>query len=121
MWRWRVGRAGFPSTSRTHFSSHQRAYFLRSLHSLDTRPKVSLNHYQISLSFFSLLPYVIIIIIIAENRSGMVSLYKDMEACAGYADILVMWEMVQSSSLPTNQNTEIRKMPFHQRVIFKPT
>ncbi|KAH6824708.1 Mitochondrial substrate carrier family protein [Perilla frutescens var. hirtella] len=33
-----------------------------------------------------------------EKSDGFVSLYKDMEACAEYADIQVMWEMIHSSS-----------------------
>ncbi|KAL8504899.1 hypothetical protein ACS0TY_016189 [Phlomoides rotata] len=37
-----------------------------------------------------------------EKREGLVCLYKDMEACGGYADIQVMWEMIHSSSSPPN-------------------
>lgn len=33
-----------------------------------------------------------------EKSDGFVSLYKDMEACAEYADIQVMWEIIHSSS-----------------------
>ncbi|KAK4802556.1 hypothetical protein SAY86_000759 [Trapa natans] len=31
------------------------------------------------------------------NADGLVVLYKDMESCAEYSDIRVLWEMVQSS------------------------
>lgn len=35
----------------------------------------------------------------AKGKSdGFVCLYEDMEACAGYEDIQVMWEMIHSSS-----------------------
>ncbi|KAH7514683.1 uncharacterized protein LOC112493385 [Ziziphus jujuba] len=30
------------------------------------------------------------------NRTGLLSLYKDMESCGEYADIRVMWEMIHS-------------------------
>ncbi|KAL2229574.1 UNVERIFIED_CONTAM: hypothetical protein Sindi_1937100 [Sesamum indicum] len=36
----------------------------------------------------------------AKEKEGLVTLYKDMEACAGYADIRVMWEMIHSSCPP---------------------
>ncbi|PWA48580.1 hypothetical protein CTI12_AA489580 [Artemisia annua] len=32
------------------------------------------------------------------HKNGLVSLYKDLEACGGYEDIQVMWEMIHSSS-----------------------
>ncbi|XP_045799123.1 uncharacterized protein LOC123893230 [Trifolium pratense] len=32
------------------------------------------------------------------HRNGLVSLYKDMESCREYADIQVMWKMIESSS-----------------------
>ncbi|KAI3447820.1 hypothetical protein Pfo_004485 [Paulownia fortunei] len=35
-----------------------------------------------------------------EKSQGLVTLYKDIEACAGYADIQVMWEMIHSSCPP---------------------
>ncbi|KAL8102138.1 hypothetical protein AgCh_026868 [Apium graveolens] len=54
-----------------------------------------------------------------EKGTGMVSLYKDKEACAEYADIQVMWEMVHSSIYTNSPQT--RKMPFHRRVGFRLT
>ncbi|KAK2975270.1 hypothetical protein RJ640_010275 [Escallonia rubra] len=56
---------------------------------------------------------------IAENRHGLVSLYKDMEACAEYADILVMWEMIHSSSSSSTPGTESSKRPSHHRFRFR--
>lgn len=32
------------------------------------------------------------------HRNGLLSLYKDMESCGEYADIQVMWKMIESSS-----------------------
>ncbi|KAL1804621.1 hypothetical protein DCAR_0830413 [Daucus carota subsp. sativus] len=54
-----------------------------------------------------------------EKGTGMVSLYKDKEACAGYEDIQVMWEMVHSSIYTNSPQT--RKMRFRRRVCFRPT
>ncbi|WMV45077.1 hypothetical protein MTR67_038462 [Solanum verrucosum] len=42
------------------------------------------------------------------TRSGLVNLYKDMEACAGYNDIQVMWEMIHSNV----NETKCKKRPF---------
>ncbi|GJX13672.1 hypothetical protein Tco_0205430 [Tanacetum coccineum] len=37
------------------------------------------------------------------HKNGLVNLYKDLEACGGYEDIQVMWEMIHhSSSLNSN-------------------
>ncbi|CAI9097291.1 OLC1v1033682C1 [Oldenlandia corymbosa var. corymbosa] len=33
-----------------------------------------------------------------KNRRGLGALCKEMEACGGYSDIKVMWEMVNSSN-----------------------
>lgn len=54
---------------------------------------------------------------IAENKAGLMSLYKDMEACEGYADIQVMWKIIHSSSLPIDHNREVR----NRRVCFRKT
>lgn len=59
------------------------------------------------------------IMMVAEKGTGMVSLYKDKEACAEYADIQVMWDMVHSSIYTNSPQT--RKMPFHRRVGFRLT
>ncbi|MFS7976795.1 hypothetical protein Hanom_Chr10g00896581 [Helianthus anomalus] len=48
-----------------------------------------------------------------EHKNGMVSLYKDMEACGGYEDIQVMWEMIQSSSTNANNTNKTRYWRFH--------
>ncbi|KAL1819170.1 hypothetical protein ACET3Z_014039 [Daucus carota] len=50
-----------------------------------------------------------------ENKAGLMSLYKDMEACEGYADIQVMWKMIHSSSLAGDHNREMR----NRRVCFR--
>lgn len=51
------------------------------------------------------------------NRSGLVNLYKDMEACAGYNDIQVMWEMIHSNV----NETKCKKRPFcwrsHNKIV----
>ncbi|CAH1445979.1 unnamed protein product [Lactuca virosa] len=50
------------------------------------------------------------------HKNGLVSLYKDMEACGGYEDIQVMWEMVHSSSHSSNVKTIKRNdKPFYWR------
>ncbi|KAL3622743.1 hypothetical protein CASFOL_033351 [Castilleja foliolosa] len=36
------------------------------------------------------------------KSQGLVALYKDIEACSGYEDIQVMWEMIHSSSCHLN-------------------
>ncbi|KAK3029476.1 hypothetical protein RJ639_037497 [Escallonia herrerae] len=54
-----------------------------------------------------------------ENRHGLVSLYKDMEACAEYADIQVMWEMIHSSSPSSTPGTESSKRPSHHQFRFR--
>lgn len=33
-----------------------------------------------------------------NHRNGLISLYKDMESCGEYADIQVMWKMIESFS-----------------------
>ncbi|KAH1242157.1 hypothetical protein GmHk_07G019547 [Glycine max] len=35
---------------------------------------------------------------VGGHRNGLLSLYKDMESCGEYADIQVMWKMIESSS-----------------------
>ncbi|KAH1199388.1 hypothetical protein GmHk_18G052758 [Glycine max] len=35
---------------------------------------------------------------VGGHRNGLLSLYKDMESCGEYADIKVMWKMIESSS-----------------------
>ncbi|PSS17660.1 Prephenate decarboxylase [Actinidia chinensis var. chinensis] len=54
------------------------------------------------------------------NRNGLVSLYKDMEACAGYKDLQVMWEMIHSSGQPQAHN-KIRTRPSQWMFCFRPT
>ncbi|KAK9073038.1 hypothetical protein SSX86_007360 [Deinandra increscens subsp. villosa] len=43
------------------------------------------------------------------HKNGMMNLYKDMEACGGYEDIQVMWEMIHSSSSSNANN--VNKTP----------
>lgn len=38
----------------------------------------------------------------AENGNGLVNLYKDLEAYAEYADIQVMWDLIQVKSSITS-------------------
>ncbi|TMW87012.1 hypothetical protein EJD97_020557 [Solanum chilense] len=49
------------------------------------------------------------------SRSGLVNLYKDMEACAGYNDIQVMWEMIHSNV----NETKCKKRPLCWRFLNK--
>ncbi|KAL0426213.1 UNVERIFIED_CONTAM: hypothetical protein Slati_2796100 [Sesamum latifolium] len=44
-----------------------------------------------------------------EKSEGLVTLYKDMEACSGYADIRVMWEMIHSSCPPYVESSRSSK------------
>ncbi|GMP51348.1 hypothetical protein CsSME_00017612 [Camellia sinensis var. sinensis] len=57
------------------------------------------------------------------NGHGLVSLYKDMEACEGYADIQVMWEMIHSSHPPIGRKNRNSKRASQWRLLlcFKPT
>ncbi|PSS23845.1 U-box domain-containing protein [Actinidia chinensis var. chinensis] len=55
------------------------------------------------------------------NRHGLVSLYKDMEACAGYTDLQVMWEMIHSSGQSNNAHNKIRTRPSQWMFCFRPT
>ncbi|KAK3032851.1 hypothetical protein RJ639_037028, partial [Escallonia herrerae] len=54
-----------------------------------------------------------------EKRHGLVNLYKDIEACAEYADIQVMWEMIHSSSPSSTPGIESSKRPSHHRFRFR--
>ncbi|KAL7248621.1 hypothetical protein ACSBR2_003375 [Camellia fascicularis] len=57
------------------------------------------------------------------NGHRLVSLYKDMEACKGYADIQVMWEMIHSSRPPSGRKNRNSKTASQWRLLlcFKPT
>ncbi|CAK9183134.1 unnamed protein product [Ilex paraguariensis] len=55
-----------------------------------------------------------------ENKHGLVNLYNDMEACAGYADIQVMWEMIHSTRPSNARNTQSSKKPSHWRFCRRP-
>ncbi|XP_031378646.1 uncharacterized protein LOC116194069 [Punica granatum] len=54
------------------------------------------------------------------NANGLVVLYKDMESCGEYADIRVLWEMVQSSRPLSSQTTGARTTKNHWKFCFRP-
>ncbi|KAI3677666.1 hypothetical protein L6452_36932 [Arctium lappa] len=53
------------------------------------------------------------------HKNGLLSLYKDMEACGGYEDIQVMWEMIHSSS--SAENIKRNDKPPYWRFCFATT
>ncbi|CAJ1807840.1 unnamed protein product [Sphenostylis stenocarpa] len=46
----------------------------------------------------SLLSLLLFVVLNTGRGNGLLSLYKDMESCGEYADIQVMWKMIESSS-----------------------
>nr|GEY18200.1 hypothetical protein [Tanacetum cinerariifolium] len=44
------------------------------------------------------------------HKNGLVNLYKDLEACGGYEDIQVMWEMIHSSSSSSSSNSNAKSI-----------
>ncbi|PIN22991.1 hypothetical protein CDL12_04301 [Handroanthus impetiginosus] len=54
-----------------------------------------------------------------ERRRELVNLYKDIEACGGYEDIQVMWEMIHSSRPPNVKKSRSRKRFKNWKLCFK--
>lgn len=61
-----------------------------------TRGKIIHLSEILDFAFFSIKPFFYCCCF-SENRNGMATLCRDMEAFAGYSDIQVMWEMIKSS------------------------
>lgn len=77
---------------------------------LTVRNKGIVHSLKILIFFFHILR-LIWWFVMTGSRSGLVNLYKDMEACAGYNDIQVMWEMIHSNV----NETKCKKRPFFWR------
>ncbi|TKY65777.1 hypothetical protein E2542_SST08639 [Spatholobus suberectus] len=55
------------------------------------------------------------------RRNGLLSLYKDMESCREYADIQVMWKMIESSSPQYASHKKRINRSSYWVVCFRPT
>ncbi|GAA0144574.1 hypothetical protein LIER_42811 [Lithospermum erythrorhizon] len=54
------------------------------------------------------------------RRQSLVTLYRDMEDCAEYEDIQVMWEMINSSCHSEAYCIKGNKRAFLERFCFRP-
>ncbi|KAK7294746.1 hypothetical protein RJT34_17642 [Clitoria ternatea] len=54
------------------------------------------------------------------HRNGLLSLYKDMESCGEYADIQIMWKMIESSPHYACNKKRINRSSYWV-VCFRPT
>lgn len=110
--KWETGRVG--GTSIGCLSTQLRVSFVKWLQTSGSKLKVRLIwDWEIEIPSFindsgsqdvnllvialSLLIYLFMVLN-TGHRNGLLSLYKDMESCGEYADIQVMWKMIESSS-----------------------